>query len=469
MELILDISPRTETAAELPPYVGVAIADVVLVTSAETAAEALRVLLAQDVIGFDTEAKPTFSKGEISQGPHLIQLATEPRVYLFPVDRLVDPDGMRAILESRRVLKVGFGLGSDLAQLRARLGIEARNVLDLSRVLRGEKQHHTLGAKTAVARYFGQRLQKSKRTTTSNWGSPRLTERQMLYAANDAQVALRVYRVAVSSASDLPAAARSVPNGAAPVGTPRRADDAESRALIGRHAPMVRQIAQGLAKGLPSSVQTDDLIQDGLIGLMDAIIRSSIETSGRQFGKYAAQRVRGAMLDGLRANDGGSRRVRREMRRVEAALHQLGHRLGRVPRGGEVAAALGMPIGDYQQLLQEAHGYTLISLDDLGGGEADEEYPDLSTSSQQDPFVVLRRAAFRKVLGDALEALPAREQAVMTHYYEEERPMREIGELLGLSEGRVSQIHAQAIARLRVAVIGGEPQRSVLAPRRQAR
>jgi ribonuclease D len=195
----LDTSSSTEILPELPLYEGVAIADVVLVDSAEAAAEALRVLLAQEVIGFDTEAKPTFSKGEVSTGPHLIQLATEPRVYLFPVDRLVDVAGMKAILESTQVLKVGFGLDSDLAQLRSRLGIEAQNVLDLSRALRSEKRNHTFGAKTAVARFFGKRLQKSKRTSTSNWGSPRLTERQMLYAANDAQVALRVYRAAQPS------------------------------------------------------------------------------------------------------------------------------------------------------------------------------------------------------------------------------------------------------------------------------
>ena len=200
-EHTLDTSSNTEIVPELPVYEGVAVADVVLVTSANAAAEALRVLLAQEVIGFDTESKPTFSKGEISTGPHLIQLATEPRVYLFQVDRLFDPEGMKVLLESKQVLKVGFGLDSDLAQLRSRLGIEAQNVLDLSRELRSETRNQSLGAKTAVARYFGKRLQKSKRTTTSNWANPRLTERQMLYAANDAQVALRVYHAALLSGS----------------------------------------------------------------------------------------------------------------------------------------------------------------------------------------------------------------------------------------------------------------------------
>ena len=181
---------------ELPPYQGIAIGHVVLVTSPQAAADARQALLAEEVLGFDTESKPTFSKGEVSTGPHLIQLATATRVYLFPVGRQLELPVLKAILESTRILKVGFGLGSDLEQLRSRLQIEAQNILDLSRALRSEIGNHSLGAKTAVAQYFGQRLQKSRKTTTSNWANPRLTERQILYAANDAQVALRVYRAA---------------------------------------------------------------------------------------------------------------------------------------------------------------------------------------------------------------------------------------------------------------------------------
>lgn len=193
----MDTTPSNAIEPELPLYAGIAIADIVLVTSPEAACDARLALLAEEVIGFDTEAKPTFRKGEVSSGPHLIQLATATRVYLFPVGALNNLDGLKAVLESKRILKVGFGLDSDLAQLRSRLGIEARNTLDLSRVLRGETPKQRLGAKTAVAKYFGRRLQKSKRTTTSNWANPSLTERQILYAANDAQVALRVYRAAL--------------------------------------------------------------------------------------------------------------------------------------------------------------------------------------------------------------------------------------------------------------------------------
>lgn len=205
----LHTTPGIATEPELPLYAGVAIADVVLVVSPETAAEARRVLLAEDVLGFDTESKPTFRKGEVSSGPHLVQLATAARVYLFPVGRLPEHHGLKDILESKRILKVGFGLDSDLAQLRSRLQIEPQNILDLSRALRSTTRNQSLGAKTAMAQYFGQRLQKSKRITTSNWANARLTERQILYAANDAQVALHVYRAALSANPLLNAAARS--------------------------------------------------------------------------------------------------------------------------------------------------------------------------------------------------------------------------------------------------------------------
>ena len=180
----------------LPPYDGIKLSEVRLVRSAQDAAEALAALSAMDAVGFDTESKPTFAKGEVSTGPHLVQLATDNAAYLIQVDRGgAQPalDVVRAVLESGAILKVGFGLGDDLRRLRAKLGIEAVNVLDLSSALRrGER--NALGARTAVARFFGQRLQKSKRITTTNWAQPRLSDKQILYAADDAHVALRIYR-----------------------------------------------------------------------------------------------------------------------------------------------------------------------------------------------------------------------------------------------------------------------------------
>ncbi|MES3025244.1 MAG: 3'-5' exonuclease [Pseudomonadota bacterium] len=177
----------------LPPYVGITLASVRLVRSERDAAEALAALAAMDVIGFDTESKPTFLKGEVSTGPHLVQLATDDMAYLFQIGNAAAPAMLKTVLESRSILKVGFGLSDDLKRLSAKLGIDARNVLDLSTALR-KGERNTLGAKTAVARFFGQKLQKSKKITTTNWAMPRLSEKQILYAADDAHVALRIYR-----------------------------------------------------------------------------------------------------------------------------------------------------------------------------------------------------------------------------------------------------------------------------------
>ena len=243
----------------------------------------------------------------------------------------------------------------------------------------------------------------------------------------------------------------------------------ERQRLVEEHAPMVRQIAHGMLKELPHSVREDDLVQDGLLGLLDAILRANKAMTAQQFRSFAAQRIRGAVLDGLRAADWGSRRVRRAMRNIEITTQQLGHQLGRAPSESEVAAALGIPLASYQHTLQQAHGYFLISLDDLDGWEENSNYLDQCVSSNADPLVVLQRADFQKALAAALAALPAQEKEVVSLYYETERTMRQIGETLALSEGRVSQIHAQAIARLRAAVLGGAEKLPLLAPRRKPR
>jgi RNA polymerase sigma factor for flagellar operon FliA len=187
-------SRRELAESDLPIYAGVGMDRITLVNDAALAAQASAALLAAPAIGFDTESKPTFLKGEISTGPHLVQLATDEHVYLFPVVFAANHDVLRQILAAPQVLKVGFGLGNDRSALRTRLGIELNNVLDLGEVLRGPGHRGTVGAKVAVAHYFGQKFQKSKKVGTSNWASSRLNERQLLYAANDAHVALQLYR-----------------------------------------------------------------------------------------------------------------------------------------------------------------------------------------------------------------------------------------------------------------------------------
>jgi RNA polymerase sigma factor for flagellar operon FliA len=193
-------APDTEDS--LPPYEGIALSEVRLVRTREDVQAALAALLACDAIGFDTESKPTFQKGEVSTGPHLVQLADDTHAWLFQIGSPSSPgvalcvEVLRPVLESPTILKVGFGLGDDLRRLRAKLGIDTRNVVDLATALRRPetREKNAWGAKTAVARFFGQRLQKSRRITTTNWAMPRLSEQQIRYAADDAHVALRIYR-----------------------------------------------------------------------------------------------------------------------------------------------------------------------------------------------------------------------------------------------------------------------------------
>jgi len=192
------IPTQAEVIDDLPPYVGIAMSEVRFVRTEQDAAEALATLLQADTIGFDTESKPTFAKGEVSTGPHLVQLSTDTLAWLFqtltatshPLALAV----IKPVLESTDVRKVGFGLGDDVRRLRAKFGIETHNVLDLSTALRRRGEKNPLGAKSAVERFFGQRLQKSKRITTTNWAMPRLSDKQLQYAADDAHAALRVYR-----------------------------------------------------------------------------------------------------------------------------------------------------------------------------------------------------------------------------------------------------------------------------------
>lgn len=198
-----------DTVAEddLPPYIGIAIADVQMVRTPEQATAARDALRACDAIGFDTESKPTFTKGEKSTGPHLIQFSTDKQAYLFQIGDSTDPHlraVLLAILEPPLPLKIGFGLSDDVKRLHAKLDIRASGIVDLSVVLRTPGQRNDLGAKTAVAKFFGLRLQKSKKISTTNWALPRLNEKQILYAADDAQVALRVYRHWISLGNKLP-------------------------------------------------------------------------------------------------------------------------------------------------------------------------------------------------------------------------------------------------------------------------
>lgn len=229
--------------------------------------------------------------------------------------------------------------------------------------------------------------------------------------------------------------------------------------LVQRYAPLVKRIAFHLMARLPASVQVEDLVQNGMIGLLDAINRYE-SSHGAQFETYAAQRVRGAMLDGLRDNDWLPRGLRRDMRRIEQTITQLEQAQGRTPSERELADALGMPLADYQKMLQEARGHQLIYFEDLND-EGDESFLDRHlTDHDANPLQLLEDKSLRELLVQAIEALPERERLMMALYYEQDLNLREIGEVMGVTESRVCQLHSQAIARLRAKVMGSTGKKS---------
>ncbi|MCL2075018.1 MAG: RNA polymerase sigma factor FliA [Betaproteobacteria bacterium] len=219
--------------------------------------------------------------------------------------------------------------------------------------------------------------------------------------------------------------------------------------LVEQYAPLVKRIAYHLVARLPANVQLEDLVQNGMIGLLDAFERYR-EGRGAQFETYASQRIRGAMLDGLRESDALPRQVRHEMRRVEVMLRQLEHQHGRPPSETEMADALSMSLGDYQKLMQEARGHQFLYLEDFEDGNGENNFLDRHFGdSELDPAVLFEDQTLRQNLAKAVSQLPEREQLVMALYYGEELNLREIGEVLGVTESRVCQLHSHAVVRLR--------------------
>jgi RNA polymerase sigma factor for flagellar operon FliA len=223
--------------------------------------------------------------------------------------------------------------------------------------------------------------------------------------------------------------------------------------LVERFAPLVKRIAYHLMARLPSSVQVDDLVQNGMIGLLDAIDRFE-SGMGAQFETYAAQRVRGAMLDGLRENDWLPRSLRREMRQIEQAIARLEQEFGRPPSEEELATALGISLAEYQRMLQDARGHQVISFEDLIEEDGEDFLERHFADSEGDPYRILEDQGMKVQLVQGIEQLPERERLMMSLYYEQDLNLREIGEIMGVTESRVSQLHSQAVARLRSRIFG---------------
>jgi RNA polymerase sigma factor for flagellar operon FliA len=226
-----------------------------------------------------------------------------------------------------------------------------------------------------------------------------------------------------------------------------QAKDAQHQ-LIEQYAPLVKRIAYHLLARLPANVQVDDLIQAGMIGLLEASGKYDA-SKGASFETYAGIRIRGAMLDDVRKGDWAPRSVHRNTRMVSDAIRIIEARVGRDAKDQEVAAELELSLEDYYGILSDTLGSRLFSFDDLLQENEPGGVRDHSASTQLEPSRDLEDERFQEALADAIANLPERERLVLSLYYDEGLNLKEIGEVLGVSESRVSQLHSQCAARLR--------------------
>ena len=214
---------------------------------------------------------------------------------------------------------------------------------------------------------------------------------------------------------------------------------AEGDALVTRHAELVKRIAYHLAGRLPPSVEVTDLIQAGMLGLLEAAANYAANR-GASFETYAGIRIRGAMIDALRKLDWAPRSVHRKARAVASVIREIERETGRDARDAEVAERLGVPLEEYYAIVQDAASCRLTSLDEVTAAAA----PDSA-----DPFRETADANFRAALMQAIDSLPEREKLVMSLYYGDELNLKEIGAVLKVTESRVCQLHGQALVRLK--------------------
>ena len=214
------------------------------------------------------------------------------------------------------------------------------------------------------------------------------------------------------------------------------------------YAPLVKRIAYHMMARMPACVQVDDLIQAGMIGLLEASQKYDA-TRGASFETYAGIRIRGAIVDEMRRGDWAPRSVHRNSRMIAKAIRAVEARTGRDARDIEVAEELGVSTDEYFAMLQDSSSSRLFSYEETFGEEDSNIDASESSSAFASPFEGIQRDALKQSLAQAITQLPERERMVLALYYNEELNLKEIGLVLGVSESRVSQIHSQAAMRLR--------------------
>ena len=217
-------------------------------------------------------------------------------------------------------------------------------------------------------------------------------------------------------------------------------------ALLEQHTVLVKRIAYHLLARLPASVIVDDLIQSGMIGLLEAA-NNFDNTKGASFETFAGIRIRGAMLDEIRRGDWTPRSVHKSSRMVSEAIKNLESELGRDVTDIEVAEKLDLSVNEYHHILNEVSSGKIIGIEDLGINE--DAIQNLADKNSNDPYQDIEQIIFKKALSECITTLPEREALVLSLYYDEELNLREIGQVLDVSESRVSQIHSQALHRLK--------------------
>ena len=230
----------------------------------------------------------------------------------------------------------------------------------------------------------------------------------------------------------------------------------EREQFVLKHLPMVRFVARRISERLPQHVELEELISAGVLGLIDAVAKFD-GSKQVQFKSYAQFRIRGAIMDSLRNVDWGPRELPRQGRAIEEAIWTLTTRFGRGPTEAEIADELGLPLGDYQDVLGALKGLEIGSLNVEHGSETgEEELAYVPGPSKNDPLFCCLQGEMRELLIAAIDKLPEKERLVLTLYYYEELTMKEIGLTLGVVESRVSQIHSSAVLHLRSSLAAGK-------------